>query len=451
MSTGLESKVSERDLANATSQRRAKANWVEATIACPSCSTEIRLTESLAAPLIEATRQQFQQQLAAKDADIVRKEETLRAKQEQLARDRETIEDQVASRLDAQRNQIVAAEGNKAREAAAAELESKNKELTELQQEREQDKIKLAAAQQAQAEFLRKERELADAKRELDLTVEQRVQASLTEVRTKARQEAEDALKAQVSQKDAQIATMNRTIEELKRKADQGSQQTQGEALELELEEVLRTKFPLDLIEPVAKGEFGGDIVQHVNGALGQSAGMILWEFKSTKNWSDGWLSKLREDQRNAKAEVALIISHALPRDVESFTLIDGVWVAHPRCAVPVAVALRHSLIELASTRNARQGQESKMELVYRYLTGPRFKQRLEGVIEKFDELRNDLDKERKFMNRVWAKREGQIQGVIDSMTGMWGDLQGIAGKGLPAIESLDTPLLEGRGEAAAL
>jgi hypothetical protein len=277
-----------------------------------------------------------------------------------------------------------------------------------------------------------------------------RLQASLTEVHAKARQEAEDALKAQVSQKDAQIATMNRTIVELKRKADQGSQQTQGEALELELEELLRTNFPLDLIEPVAKGEFGGDIVQHVNSALGQSAGMILWEFKSTKNWSDGWLAKLREDQRSAKADVALIISHALPKDVETFTLIEGVWVAHPRCAVPVAIALRHSLIEIASTRNARQGQESKMELVYQYLTGPRFKQRLEGVIEKFDELKDDLDKERKFMNRVWAKREGQIQGVIDSMTGMWGDLQGIAGQALPAIASLDTPLLEGPGDLAA-
>jgi hypothetical protein len=447
----LEGEVAEFDLAAATSPQRAKKNWVEATIACPSCSTEIKLTESLAAPLIEATRQQFQQQLAAKDADIAKKEEALRAKQEQLARDREGIEDQVATRLRAERSQIVAAEGKKAREAAAAELESKSKELTELQRERGQDKIKLAAAQQAQADFLRKERELDDAKRELDLTVEQRVQTSLTEVHTKARQEAEDALKAQVSQKDAQIATMNRTIEELRRKADQGSQQTQGEALELELEALLRTKFPLDLIEPVAKGEFGGDIVQHVNGALGQSAGVILWEFKCTKNWSDGWLSKLREDQRNAKADVALIISHALPKDVETFTLIEGVWVAHPRCAVPVAVALRHSLIEIASTRNARQGQESKMELIYQYLTGPRFKQRLEGVIEKFDELRDDLDKERKFMNRVWAKREGQIGCVIDSMTGMWGDLQGIAGKAMPEISSLDMPLIEGPGDLAAL
>lgn len=414
----------------------------EPQIVCPNCSYEIKLTESLAAPLIEATRKKFQEQLAAKDAEFSKKEETLRVQQEQLARDRDSIQDQVSTRLKAERSQIAAVEAKKAREAAATELETKNQELTELQQVLAENNQKLATAQQAQADLIRKQRELDDAKRELELTIEQRVQASLVEVQVKARQEAEDLLKAQVSQKDLQIAAMNRTIEELKRKADQGSQQTQGEALELELEALLKSKFPLDLIEPVGKGEFGGDVVQRVNGSLGQAAGVILWEFKRTKNWSDGWLAKLREDQRNAKADIALIISQTLPKDVETFDLIDGVWVSHPRCAVPVAVALRQSLIELAGARSAQQGQQTKMELIYQYLTGPRFRQRLEGIVEKFDELKEDLDKERKFMNRIWSKREGQIQSVIETTVGMYGDLQGIAGKALPEIPSLDMPLL---------
>lgn len=418
----------------------------EPQIICPNCSHEIKLTESLAAPLIEATRKQFTAQLEAKDATIAKEKEALRTQQEQLARDRESVEEQITARLTAERSQIVAAEAKRAREAAAAEMQNKDKELTELQQALTAKNEKLAAAQQAQAELIRKERALADEKREMDLTIEKRIQASLAEVHTKARQEAEDALKSQVSQKDTQIAAMNRTIEELKRKADQGSQQTQGEAMELELETLLRSKFPLDRVEPVGKGEFGGDIIHHVNGPTGQTAGVILWEFKRTKNWSDGWLGKLREDQRNAKADVALIVSQTLPKELETFDLIDGVWVAHPRCAVPVAIALRHSLIELSGARNAQLGQQTKMELVYQYLTGPRFRQRLEGIVEKFDELKEDLDKERKFMNRVWAKREGQIQGVLDSTVGMYGDLQGIAGKALPEIASLDMPLLEATG-----
>jgi hypothetical protein len=146
----------------------------------------------------------------------------------------------------------------------------------------------------------------------------------------------------------------------------------------------------------------------------------------------------------SAKAEVALIVSQALPKEVETFGLIDGVWIAHPRCAIPVAVALRHSLVELASLRGAQAGQQTKMEQIYQYLIGPRFRQRVEGIIEKFEELKGDLDKERKFMNRVWAKRESQIQGVIETTVGMYGDLQGIAGKALPEIPSLDIPLLEG-------
>jgi hypothetical protein len=414
----------------------------EPQIVCPNCSYEIKLTESLAAPLIEETRKRFSEQLAAKDAEVSKKEAALRVQQGAVTRALESIEDQITARLEAERNQLAAAETKRARAAAATELETKSKELAEVHQILRENNQKLAVAQQAQANLIRKERELDAAKRELDLTVEQRVQASLADVQTKAKQEAEDILKAQLSQKDLQMAAMNRTIDELRRKMDQGSQQVQGEALEVELEELLRSKFPLDLIEPVGKGEFGGDVVQRVNGSLGRAAGVILWEFKRTKSWSDGWLVKLREDQRAAKADMALIISQTLPKNIETFDLVDGVWVAHPRCAMPVAVVLRHSLIELASSRSAQEGQQTKTELVYQYLTGPRFRQRLEGIVEKFDELKDDLDKERKFMNRVWAKREGQIQGVLDSTVGMYGDLQGIAGKALPEIPSLDTPLL---------
>ena len=158
---------------------------------------------------------------------------------------------------------------------------------------------------------------------------------------------------------------------------------------------------------------------------------------------ADGWLPKLREDQRRCGADVALIISQALPKHIEHFDLVDNVWVAHPRCALPVAVALRQSLIELSNSRFVQQGQETKMEQVYKYLTGMKFRQRVEAVIEKFNDMREDLDRERKFMGKQWSKREAQILAVVDSTVGMVGDLQGIAGKAMPEIPSLDMPLLE--------
>ena len=149
------------------------------------------------------------------------------------------------------------------------------------------------------------------------------------------------------------------------------------------------------------KGEHGGDVIHRVVGPIGQPCGTILWESKRTKNWSDGWLAKLREDQRAAKAEIALIVTQALPKDVETFNLIDGVWVTGHRCAIPVAIALRHSLIELAAARQAGEGQQSKMELVYQYLTGPRFRHRIEAIVEKFADMNEDLDKERKTMTKL--------------------------------------------------
>ena len=236
---------------------------------------------------------------------------------------------------------------------------------------------------------------------------------------------------------------MQRQIEELKRRAEQGSQQLQGEVQELELESLLHTVFPLDTIEPVAKGEHGGDVIQRVMGPLGQLCGSILWESKRTKNWSDGWLAKLRDDQRAAKAEAAMIVSQALPANVETFNLIDGVWVTSHRCAIPVAIAVRHSLIELATARQAGEGQQTKMALVYQYLTGPRFRHRIEAIVEKFADMQQDLDKERKTMTRLWAKCEEQIRGVVESTAGMYGDLQGIAGRTLQEIEGLEMQKIE--------
>jgi len=334
-------------------------------IVCPECHTEIKLTESLAAPLIDETRRQFEAQLSAKEADFGRREAKLKEIQEDVAKAREAIDEQVATRLKAARAAIVAAEANK----------------------------------------------------------------------------AEDTLKSKVAEKEAQIAGMQRQIEDLRRKAEQGSQQLQGETLEIELESLLGSRFPRDVIEPVAKGEFGGDVVHRVLGPMGQDCGTILWESKHTKNWSDGWLAKLRDDQRAAKAEIALIVSRALPKGVESFDLIDNIWVAEPSFAIPLAVALRQSLIDLAGSRQAQQGQQTKMELMYAYLTGPRFRHRIDAIVEKFTDMHADLDRERKMMTRLWAKREEQLRGGLESTAGLYGDLQGIAGRAMQEIESLDEPI----------
>jgi hypothetical protein len=418
----------------------------EPTVRCPKCKSDIPLTESLAAPLIAATREKYEHAIAEKDRDIAWREAALRDQQAALDKERAAIDQEVFNRTQAERERIGKEEAAKARRMAAAELSQKAAELAELQLVLKVRDEKLAQAQKAQAELIRKQRELDDAKRELDLTIEKRVAESLAAIREKAKLEAEEGLKLRLAEKEEQIASMQRQIDELKRKSEQGSQQLQGEVLELHLEATLRGKFPRDIIEPVPKGEFGGDVLQRVIGPRNQPCGTILWESKRTKNWTDSWLGKLRDDQRKANADIALIVSNALPKGVHTFDHVDGIWVTESRCALAVAIALRQSLIEIAAARQAREGQQTKMELVYRYLTGPRFRHRVEAIVEKFSEMQDDLDRERKAMTRLWAKREAQIRGVIEATAGMYGDLQGIAGKALEEIDGIALPFIEERG-----
>jgi hypothetical protein len=415
----------------------------EPTIVCPKCKTQIKLNESLAAPLIEATRKQYEKKIAQKESEVAKREDEVRAHQARLAKERETIDEVIDAKVKDARVSIAAEEQKKARRLLAADIEQKASELSELKEILRDRDTRLAEAKKAQAELIRKERELEDARREMDLAVEKKVQESLSRVRDKAKQEAEEGLRLRVMEKEEQIASMQRQIEELRRKAEQGSQQLQGEVLELALETILRAKFPGDNIEPVPKGEFGGDVIHRVANLTGQLCGTILWESKRTKNWSDAWLPKLRDDQRAARADVALIVTSTLPKGVEAFDFIDGVWVVDVRFAIPVAISLRQYLIEVHAARQTGEGQQTKMELMYRYLTGPRFRHRVEAIVEKFSDMQADLDRERKAMTRLWAKREQQISGVIEATAGMYGDLQGIAGKTLQEIEGLRLPLLD--------
>jgi len=414
----------------------------EPTIICPHCRSEIKLTESLAAPLLEAIRRDYEQRLEQKDADVAQRETALRDREAALLKAQDSLDDQVAGKLKEERGKIAAEEARKAKQALSADLDQKDREVKDLQEVLKQREAKLAEAQQAQAELIRKQRELDDAKRELNLTVEKRVQEGLTATREQGRKEAEEQLKFKVQEKELTIASMQKQIEDLKRRAEQGSQQLQGEVQELELEAILRARFPRDTIEPVPKGEHGGDVLHRVLGPLGQLSGTILWESKRTKNWSDSWLTKLREDQRTAKAEIAVIISQALPKGVEVFELIDHVWVAHPRVAIPLATTLRQSLIELSLARQANEGQQTKTEMVYQYLTGPRFRQRVQAIVEAFSSMQEDLDREKRAITKQWAKREEQIERVMGATVGMYGDLQGIAGKSLQEIEGLELKAL---------
>lgn len=411
---------------------------IEPTIPCPQCKTQIKLTESLAAPLVEATRREYERKMQQNSLECAKREEEVRQQEQVFLKKKEEWRAAEQERLRQERTRIAEEEARRAEQKFSTDLGQKLQEIAHLEQVLKSRDAKLVEAQKAQAECLQKERALEDERRELEVTVEKRVQEGLSVVRTQARQEAEEQLKLKIFEKELTISSMQKQIEDLRRRAEQGSQQLQGEAQELELENMLATKFPFDSILPIRKGEYGGDVLQRVTSSNGQPCGSILWESKRTKHWSDGWLVKLREDQRNAKAEIAVIVSQALPREVDSFELVEGVWVTHPRTMIPVAFVLRHTLIEVESTRRVSEGQQSKAEMIYQYLVGPRFRQRVQAIVEAFGSMQEDLDKEKRAIMKQWAKREEQLQRAMQATVGMYGDLQGIAGKTMQEIQGLD-------------
>lgn len=423
---------------------RAKedAAMSEPTITCPKCGVEIKLTESLSAPLIESTRRQYLKLLEAKDGEVKKHEALLREREEALLKSQQTIDDQISERVSQERDKIAIEEAKKAKSALQMDIDQKARALADLEEVVSQQNAKLTEAQKTQADLLRKQRELDDAKREMDLTVEKRIQEGLLAVRAQAKRDAEESLKFKVQEAEHTIGSMQKQIEDLKRKAEQGSQQLQGEVQELELESMLRTKFPYDTIVPVPKGESGADALQHVVGPNGHPCGTLIWESKRTKNWSDAWLAKLREDQRAVKAELAVIVSQALPTTIESFGLVENIWVTHPRTVLPVAITLRQMLIDVASARLVSEGQQTKTQMIYQYLTGPRFRHRVEAIVEAFSSMQEDLDKEKKTIVKQWAKREEQIHRVMQATAGMYGELQGIAGKTIQEIEGLELQAL---------
>jgi hypothetical protein len=298
----------------------------EPTIQCPHCQTEIKLTESLAAPLLRSREQEFK-----------RLQSALEEREVSLQRQRDSFEQDVTSRLCTERGKVAEEEQRKARLAMGTELELKHRELEELAALLKTRDAKLTEAQQAQATVVRRQRELEEREREINLTIEKRVSANVNQIQQKAKQEAEDLLKSKIGEKNQLILSMQKQIDELRRKSEQGSPQLQGDAMEVELHQLLSERFERDTVTRVQKGEFGGDVVHQVLSRSGLMCGTILWESKRTKSWSDAWLAKLRQDQRAAKAEIAVIVSQALPKGVTNFDLVEGVYVVSPQCIVPVA------------------------------------------------------------------------------------------------------------------
>ena len=383
------------------------------SIACPSCGKRIPLTRALRADIEASLRREFDDMLAERERAISRDYDR------RLDEIRQQAEQDAAATAQKALGQKLAAVEDQVKEQARALEEARRQELA----------------------LRKRERELERQKADLEVTVARTLDAERAKLIADARERLVEEHRLQDSEKDRQLTDMRRQIEKLKRKAEQGSPQLQGEAGENELEAILRARFPMDDIAGIGQGVRGADIHHSVVDPRGAHCGAILWECKNAKQWSDGWVAKLKEDQRTYRAEAAVLVTATLPKDCTRFTMMDGILVTDFTCAGALASVLRMNLLQLAQARLAASTKEEKLELLYRYLSGVEFRQRVEAVVDAFTAMRRDLDAERRAAERQWARRAKQIDAVTFNIAGMYGDLQGMVA--LPPIRSLELPEAE--------
>lgn len=401
------------------------------TIRCPNCGELIPISETLHHQLSEQARAELRQELAKEQKALAAREKQLKAREEGLRASEESLDRRVEDRVAAEKSRLAKEALKKAREEASIEL----RELKEASAEKDR---KLQEAQSKELELRKEKRQLEAAKKTLELDIARKLDAERQKIRDEAAKEFLDEHRLKDAEKDRKLQDALRVNEELRRKLEQGSQQTQGEVLELELEKLLAANCPFDEILPVPKGIRGGDILQRVHTRSGFHCGVILWETKHTKNWSDGWIHKLKDDQREAKADIAVIVSDGLPKDIDGFGSRDGVWIASPRYAIGLLLALRNTLTEVAFAKSAAASKDQTIEALFQYVTGPQFRQRVEASIRAFMKMREELEEEKRTTVRRWSKREKQLDMIVGNTSGMYGDLQGLLGSSMQPI-----PLLE--------
>ena len=426
------------------------------TIQCPNCGTQIDI-DAIFYQQIEAkfkAQQHAEKQKLQAEIDEARKQykshlDALKAREEALTEEREKFDEALRratrEQLKRERAQLaeelkrqIAEEQSEAMALMQKELEAKSREIQELSAakieiarlKREKEELALKAKMEAEEQLNRR---LAEEKA--------RLQASLDEAAARKLKEIEEAQALKLKEKEEQMEQLKRSLEDAKRKAEQGSMQVQGEALELAIESWLAHQFPLDTIEEVKKGAFGADCIQTVHTRDAQHCGVICYESKNTKAWSETWITKLKQDMLKVGADIGVLVTSVYPGGMERMGWVDGIWVCSLEEFKGSVSLLRESLIRIHATVQKEENKADKMTLLYHYLTGNEFQMQLRAIVDGFLQMQSELDKEKRSLMAAWKRRQKLIDSVLANATEMYGSLQGIAGgNALPTIDVLELP-----------
>ncbi len=376
------------------------------------------------------------------DVDEVLSQEAENKLQEKFAQEKVQLQKQALQEQEQLRTQLMAQQNQeklKWEKQLREELALNQK--TELERLAQQVKTRddaLAKARAQETKLLAEKDQWELQKQDFILENKRQLDEEREKIMTVAKEKALAEQELIMKEKDKKIADAQAELATVKRKLEQGSQQLQGEILELALEDSLRAEFNDDVIEPIGKGVNGADIRQKVFDKNGASCGVIIWESKRTKNWTEGWVAKLKQDRNQENADLAILVSTVLPKNLKTFGFYNGIWTCEPNFALQLATLLRFDLVRVRQVKLSQENQDEKLSNLYDYMTSPRFVQKIETLVENFVAMKNDLDKERRVLTKRWSEREEQINRLMENTSRLYGELQTNTNHALPKVSLLE-------------
>lgn len=406
-------------------------------ISCPECGEEINVNDILYHQVEEKLENKY-------NKDIAKEQEKYNSLSSKLKKDRETLESEKQQQSE-QVNQQVKSELKKQeislKEKYKAEAEEEQSEaINSLQNELKEKSGKIKELNKASAEIEKLKREKEELSDSIKAESARELNQKLSEEKERIQKEEKDKNELKNRGLEKKLEDQKKLTEEMQRKHEQGSMQIQGEVQELSIEEWLSNQFPLDVIAEIKKGERGADCVQTVNTRTNQNCGIIYYESKRTKAFQQGWIEKFKTDIVEKKANIGVLVTETMPTDMDRLGLKDDIWICSFEEFKGLCMVLRESIVNISTAITSHDNKGDKMGMLYDFLTSNEFKLQIEAIVEGFSTMQTDLQTEKRAMNKIWKKREKQIEKVINNTSGMYGSIKGIAGNAIQEIKLLELP-----------
>jgi hypothetical protein len=403
------------------------------SIKCPNCASELNVESMLSADAEEKLKRQYDQLMQQAHAKLDAEKGRLMQEQKALEERRQKEQELFAQRLNEERQKMHAELQQQLRKNIASDYEN---ELRVLKQNIAENEERIKTARQKEYEYLKREQELRTKEQELEIAIEKKLMQERSVLLQQVRKEEAErtALKEtdyllKMRELEKQLEDQRKLAEEMKRRAEQGSMQLQGEAQELALEDLLRTSFPFDAISEVGKGVRGADCIHTVRNHFGQECGTIIYESKRTQAFSTDWIEKLKHDMRRTGSDIAVIVTNVMPKDMDCFGLKDGVWICCFSEVKALAAVLRDGVIRVFNSAKSHENRGDKVNLLYNYLTSNEFAEQWKAIREGFLSMKLSIQKERDAMEKLWKAREKHLDKVLLSAAHIRGSIEGIAGQ----------------------